>query len=140
MTSPIERLANEDVARTELEVKVRAERLAEETRLRAEREAEEARLAVEPPDAALCWCGKPGARARPSWCGDCDPLDDDRVAALAALARACPVTPADLDALEARIVERVARAAVTSARPRYDNDNNTHPMLRLADELRKGTQ
>lgn len=58
----------------------------------------------------LCWCGKPVERARPSWCGDCDPLDDDRVAALAALARACPVTPADLDALRTEILERVATA------------------------------
>ena len=58
----------------------------------------------------LCWCGKPGARARPSWCGNCDPLDDDRVAALAALARECPVTPADLDALRTEILERVATA------------------------------
>lgn len=48
-----------------------------------------------------------------------------------------PLTRADLDALEERIVERVAGAASVSDRQRYANDCNTHPMSRLADELRR---
>lgn len=48
-----------------------------------------------------------------------------------------PAARADLSALEERIVERVARAASVSDRQRYANDVNTHPMSRLADELRR---
>lgn len=45
-----------------------------------------------------------------------------------------PATLADL----AKLREEIAEAAVKASRPRYSNDCNTHSMLRLADELRKG--
>jgi hypothetical protein len=49
----------------------------------------------------LCWCGKPSRLDdRHSWCGSCDPLEDDQVAELAAYKRDGLSRPAPLPVLQ----------------------------------------